>query len=203
MCGLEMRKLNNLCKPPNTKVLSTLFLFLISPFLAVADPYNSAIDLFESSPNVKPFFEKSYAYAVFPRVSQGAFGLGGAYGEGKVYIDNSLVGGITLEEFSFGLQVGGQIFSEIIFLQDERAFDEFTGGTYEFSANASAVAIAASVQAQTGTVGDTAGVSRGASLSGHVETTYNRGTAVFTHSLGGLMFEIAMAGQRFKFQSLK
>ena len=99
--------------------------------------------------------------------------------------------------------MGAQLFSEIIFLQDERAFDEFTQGTYEFSANASAVAIIAGVQAQTGTVGDTAGASRGASLGGHLETSYNRGTAVFIHPLGGLMFEVAVAGQKFKFQPLK
>ena len=198
-----MKKLNIIFKPNLIKLQSILFLFLITPGFAIADPYNSTIDLFESSPNVKPFFEKSYAFAVFPTISQGGFGIGGAFGEGKVYVDNHLVGEITLSKMSFGFQMGAQLFSEIIFLQDERAFDEFTQGTYEFSANASAVAIIAGVQAQTGTVGDTAGASRGASLGGHLETSYNRGTAVFIHPLGGLMFEVAIAGQKFKFQPLK
>ncbi len=197
-----MKKQNIIFRTAFIKVLYILCLFLITPVFAAADPYNSTIDLFESSPNVKPFFEESYAFAVFPSISQGGFGLGGAYGEGKVYVDNRVVGAITLSEMSFGVQIGGQIFSEIIFLQDERAFDEFTQGTYEFSADASAVAIAVGVQAQTGTVGDTAGASRGASLGGHLETNYNRGTAIFIHSLGGLMLEVAVAGQKFKFQPL-
>ena len=198
-----MKKQNSIFMTAVIKVLSILCLSLITPVFVVADPYDSTIDLFESSPNVKPFFEESYAFAVFPSISQGGFGLGGAYGEGKVYVDNRVVGTISLSEISFGFQMGGQIFSEIIFLQDERAFDEFTQGTYEFSADATAVAIAAGIQAQTGTVGDTAGASRGASLGGHLETTYNRGTAIFIHSLGGLMFEVAVAGQKFKFQSLE
>ncbi len=197
-----MKKQNIIFRTAFIKVLYILCIFLITPVFAAADPYNSTIDLFESSPNVKPFFEESYAFAVFPSISQGGFGLGGAYGEGKVYVDNRVVGAITLSEMSFGFQIGGQIFSEIIFLQDERAFDEFTQGTYEFSADASAVAIAVGVQAQTGTVGDTAGASRGASLGGHLETNYNRGTAIFIHSLGGLMLEVAVAGQKFKFQPL-
>lgn len=197
-----MRKTNFMFKSTIVRVAYTLSLLLIAPLPALGDPYNSAIDLFESSPNVKPFFDNSYAFAVFPSVRQGGFGIGGAYGKGKIYVDDAETGEITLRKFSLGLQVGGQIFSEIIFLQDKRAFDEFTQGTYEFSANASAVAITAGVQAQTGTVGDTAGASRGRSLGGHRETNYNRGTAVFVHALGGLMFEVAVGGQKFRFQSL-
>ena len=35
-----------------------------------------------------------------------------------------------------------------------------------------------------------------------METSYNRGTAVFLHALGGLMFEAAVGGQKFKFTPL-
>ena len=175
---------------------------LIFSLPAFADNFNGTIDLFESSPNVKPFFENAYGFAVFPTVGKGAIGIGGAYGKGKVYVDDRVVGTITLRKLSVGLQMGGQAFSEIIFLKDRRAFEEFTGGTYEFDASASAVAITAGAQAQTGTVGDTAGASAGPSTGGHVETSYNRGTAVFVHALGGLMFEAAVGGQKFKFTPL-
>ena len=77
-----MKKQNIIFRTAFIKVLYILCLFLITPVFAAADPYNSTIDLFESSPNVKPFFEESYAFAVFPSISQGGFGLGGAYGEG-------------------------------------------------------------------------------------------------------------------------
>ncbi|HAK53592.1 MAG TPA: hypothetical protein DCM54_17075 [Gammaproteobacteria bacterium] len=175
---------------------------LIFSLPAFADKYNGTIDLFESSPNVKPFFESAYGFAVFPTVGKGAVVIGGAYGKGKVYVDDQVVGTITLRKLSVGLQMGGQAFSEIIFLKDRRAFEEFIGGTYEFDASASAVAITVGAQAQTGTVGDTAGASAGSSTGGHVETSYNRGTAVFLHALGGLMFEAAVGGQKFKFTPL-
>lgn len=177
----------------------SLLVSLIFALPAYGDNFNSTIDLFEASPNVKSFFENAYGYAVFPAVGKGAIGIGGAYGKGQVYIDHKIVGTITLRKISVGFQVGGQAFSEIIFLKDKRAFNEFTGGTYEFDVSASAIAIRAGAQAQTGTVGDTAGASVGQSTGTHAETSYNRGTAVFVHALGGLMFEAAVGGQKFKY----
>tara|TARA_B100000530_G_scaffold327552_1_gene267463 strand:- start:198 stop:773 length:576 start_codon:yes stop_codon:yes gene_type:complete len=183
-------------------LLRAIFASLMFSLSAFADNFNGTIDLFESSPNVKPFFESAYGYAVFPTVRKGALGIGGAYGKGKVYVDDQVIGMVTLRKLSFGLQVGGQAFSEIVFLKDRRAFEEFTEGTYEFEASASAVAITAGAQAQMGTMGDTAGASTGPSTGEHAETSYNRGTAVFVHTLGGLMFEAAVGRQKFKFTPL-
>tara|TARA_A100001037_G_C14829981_1_gene491647 strand:+ start:108 stop:683 length:576 start_codon:yes stop_codon:yes gene_type:complete len=181
------------------RAICTSFIFSLPVF---ADNFNGTIDLFEASPSVKPFFESAYGYAVFPTVRKGAVGIGGAYGKGKVYVDDQVTGKITLRKLSFGVQMGGQVFSEIIFLKDRRAFEEFTGGTYEFDASASAVVITAGAQAQMGTIGDTAGTSTGPSAGEYAETSYNRGTAVFVHTLGGLMFEAAVGGQKFKFTPL-
>ena len=100
-----------------------------------------------------------------------------------------------------GLQAGGQAFSEIIFLEDKRAYDEFTAGTYEFDAAASAVVITAGAQARTGTAGTTAGASAGPATATHMQTTYKKGMAVFVHALGGLMYEAAVGGQKFSFKA--
>jgi hypothetical protein len=42
------------------------------------------IGLFKGIPQVAPFFEKSYGYAVWPRIGRGGLGIGGARGKGQV-----------------------------------------------------------------------------------------------------------------------
>ena len=73
---------------------------------------------------------------------------------------------------SVGFQAGGQAFSQMIFFQDKRAYDEFTSGQFSFDAQASAVAITAGAQAQAGSTGATAGASAGPKTGAHTETSY-------------------------------
>ena len=55
-----------------------------------------------------------------------------------------------MTQISVGLQLDGKAFSQIIFFEDKRAFEEFTSGNFEFGAKASAIAIAgASADAST------------------------------------------------------
>jgi hypothetical protein len=49
----------------------------------------------------------------------------------------------TIIEGLIGFQLGGEVFSEIIFFRDKRAYDEITSGNFEFSATAQAVVIRA------------------------------------------------------------
>ena len=65
-----------------------------------------------------------------------------------------------MAQLTIGFQLGGQAYSQIIFLKDKRAFDEFTNGNFEFSAEASAIAITAGASASATTVGSSAGTSR-------------------------------------------
>ena len=166
---------------------------------AGADKYASTMDLFESAPAVAPFFQTAYAYAVFPRIGKGGFFFGGGRGKGRIYRQDVHLGDVTMTEFSFGLQFGGQAFSEIIFLQDRRAFDEFTAGGFEFDATASAVAITAGAQAQAGTSGAAASASAGPATTAQREYGYSKGTAVFVSAIGGLMYELSIGGQRFRY----
>ena len=85
----------------------------------------------------------------------------------------------------------------MIFFQDKRAYDEFTSGQYEFSAQLSAVAVTAGGQAQAGSTGATAGMSAGPKTGIQANTNYYKGMVVFVHAKGGLSFEAAIAGQKF------
>ena len=82
-----------------------------------------------------------------------------------------------MTQVTVGFQAGGQAYSEVIFLQDKDAFDRFTGDNFEFAAQASAVALTA-----------------GASF----DADYRDGILIFTHVKGGLMYEAAVGGQKFK-----
>jgi lipid-binding SYLF domain-containing protein len=178
-----------------------IFIFNTSSALAVED-YSSTIDVFKQSSQVQPYFKNAYGYAVFPTVGKGGLGIGGAYGKGQVYRGGKVTGITKLMKVSIGFQAGGQAFSQIIFFQDKRAYDEFTSGEFAFDAQASAVAITAGAQAQAGSTGATAGVSAGPKTGSYAETNYHKGMAVFVHATGGLMYEAAIAGQKFSFDPL-
>jgi lipid-binding SYLF domain-containing protein len=182
-------------------LLVMMILVSNSPNLAQADSYSKAIEVFKSSPAVQPFFEDAYGYVVFPTVGKGGLVIGGAYGKGQVYRGGKVTGTASLVKATIGFQLGGQAFSEIIFLQDKRAYDDFTSGNFEFDAAASAVAITAGAQAKAGTEGATAGASAGPATGTQARTNYRKGMAVFVHTKGGLMYEAAIGGQKFGFKA--
>ena len=179
-------------------ILTGLFaLFCTVPAFA-ADSCTSAINVFKRSEAVRPFFDNCYGYAVFPTVGKGGIVIvGGAYGQGRVYQDGLITGTATITKISVGFQLGGQAFSEIIFFQDKRAYDEFTAGSFEFDASLSAVVVTAGVQARAGSDGGTAGASAGPATGIQAKTAYYKGMAVFIHAKGGLMYEAAIGGQKF------
>ncbi|MGD9212702.1 MAG: hypothetical protein PVI90_18100 [Desulfobacteraceae bacterium] len=161
--------------------------------------YSSTINTFKESPQVQPFFDNAYGYAVFPTIGKGGLGIGGAYGKGQVYQNGTPTGSTKLYNLSIGWQAGGQAFSQIIFFQDQRAYKEFTSGEFALDAQASAVVVTAGVQAKAGTEGATASVSAGPRTARQATTDYHKGIVIFIHPLGGLMVEAAIAGQKFSF----
>lgn len=166
------------------------------------DQYARTIKLFKDSPVAKKFFDTAYGYAVLPFVGKGGVGVGASFGKGKVYRGGKVTGLVTMLKLSFGLQLGGQAFSEVIFFQDKRAYEEFISGTFEFDATASAVAITAGAQAKVGTTGKTVGVSAGPATDRQLAGKYVKGMAVFVHVQGGLMYEASVGGQVFSFEKL-
>lgn len=165
--------------------------------------YAETIDVFRNAGASSTFFDKAYGYAVFPTVGKGGLGVGAARGKGEVFVGGQHVGNATLTQISVGLQAGGQAFSEIIFFEDKRAFDEFSSGNFSFGAGVSAVAITAGASAGAGTSG---GAAAGASATKNAATTagthYHEGMAVFTVAKGGLMYEAAIGGQKFKYEAV-
>lgn len=170
---------------------------------AFADKYTDALSVFKKSEVVRPFFKSAYGYAIFPTVGKAGIGIGGAYGSGKVYRRGRFTGEARLFKATIGFQLGGQAFREIIFFKDKRAYNEFTSGSFEFDASASAVAITAGAQARAGTEGATAGASAGPATGTQAKASYYKGMVVFVHTIGGLMYEAAIGGQKFTFKARK
>ena len=177
----------------------SLMLFAFSATQVWADEYQDTIKIFKDAGESSDYFPASYGYAVFPTIGKAGFVIGGAGGEGKVYKKGKYVGDTSMFQLSVGFQLGVQGFSEIIFFEDVRAFDEFTGGNFEFSADASVVAITAGANASASTAGNTAGASGGQNNANTVGQGYHKGMATFTVVKGGLMYEAVLAGQKFDY----
>ena len=183
----------------------TLLLMLLIPAAATwADSKNEVADtiaVFKGAGESGKFFKSAYGYAVFPSIGKGGIGVGAAHGDGKVFVGGKAVGKSSMTQLSVGLQLGGQVFSQIIFFEDKRAFDEFTSGNFEFGAEASAVAITAAASASATTEGNTATASGGqhdAATAGD----YKKGYAVFTVAKGGLMYAATLGGQKYSYKPL-
>ena len=181
------------------KLLLVLSLFAFPFGPALADEYSDTIKVFRDAGQSATFFGKSYGYAVFPTIGKGGIGIGAAHGSGRVYEKGTYIGDTTMNQVSVGLQFGGQAYSQIIFLEDKRAFDEFTSGNFEFGAQATAVALTAGASAQAGTGGTSAGAS-GSQSHANTSGSYQKGMAVFTVAKGGLMYEASIGGQKFSYR---
>jgi lipid-binding SYLF domain-containing protein len=179
--------------------VSIAFLLLAVSFSSArADEYADTIAVFRKAGESGVYFGKSHGYAVFPTIGKGGIGIGGAYGEGRVYERGRYVGDTSMTQVTLGFQLGGQAFSQIIFFEDQRAFRQFTDGNFEFGAQAQAVAITAAATA----AATTTGASAGAGTSQHDAKTsgrYYRGMATFTVAKGGLMYEASLGGQKFSY----
>jgi lipid-binding SYLF domain-containing protein len=133
----------------------------------------------ERDPSMSNFLNNAYGYAIFPTIGKGGLVVGGAYGRGQVYERGRMIGYADLTQATFGLQAGGQSYSEIIAFQDKAALDKFTRGDFELAAQATAVALSA-----------------GAGANAH----YAEGVSVITFGEKGLMAEAAVGGQKFSFK---
>ncbi|MDP6987108.1 MAG: hypothetical protein QGG74_03590 [Phycisphaerales bacterium] len=138
----------------------------------------AAIDVFRNDPKASKFFDSAFAYAVFPKITKGALGLGVSDGGGEVYRDGLLIGYAQATSVTIGAQIGGQTFSEIIFFENRFAFNKFTNDQLTGQASAAAVA---------GKSGDSA------------MADYNHGVAVFTSNNNGLILAADIGGQKFRY----
>jgi lipid-binding SYLF domain-containing protein len=171
----------------------------ISVGTAHASRETDATGLFNSAGESASYFNRSYAYAIFPTIGKGGLGVGAAHGTGHVYRQGRLLGRVTMNQLSVGWQAGGEAYSEIIFFQDKSALDNFTSGNFEFSGDVGATVITASASASAGSTGENSG----ASADQHQAATqgeYHHGMAVFEIAKGGLMFNATVEGQKFSYR---
>jgi len=131
----------------------------------------------EADPKVQKFIDVASGYVVIPTVGKGGIGIGGARGKGVLYEGGAVTALITLTQLSIGFQWGGQAYSEFIFFEDAETLEKFKKGNYELNAQASAVAVTAGASA---------------------DAAFSNGMAIFTQVKGGLMYEAAVGGQKFK-----
>ncbi len=137
------------------------------------------INLFkERDPGIQRFFDQSAGYAVLPRVTKGAFWIGGAYGKGLVYENDRLIGYCNMSQATLGFSFGGEYFREIIFFRTANDLRRFKRDEYTLSAQATAVAITAGAAAK---------------------ADYKDGMAVFVMADAGLMVDVSVGGQKFNF----
>lgn len=141
---------------------------------------NKTVELFKKTdPEMEKLFASSPAYAVFPRIKKGGFGIGAAHGNGQLFEGRKLTGTTKVTQITVGLQFGGQIYGEVIFFENEKTLTDFKAEKLEFSAQVSAVA-----------------ASEGASKN----AKYEHGVLVFTLAKKGLMYEASIGGQKFKYR---
>ena len=132
----------------------------------------------KTDPEMAKLFNSAYGYAIFPTVGKGGFGIGAARGRGLVYERGTMVGETILTQVTIGAQLGGQTYSEVVFLEDKSTMNSFKRGNFALSAQASAVAAASGASAN---------------------AKYKQGVAVFTMAISGLMYEASVGGQQFHF----
>lgn len=135
----------------------------------------------QKDPGLAKIFAESAGYVVFPTVAKGGFGIGGARGKGYVYQHGRLIGRSTLTQVTIGFQAGGQAYSEVIFLEDAAALENFERGQLKLDAQASAVALTERVSA---------------------DLAYRNGVAIVTMAEGGLMYEASVGGQKLSFEPI-
>ena len=168
----------------------TIAIFLLLAFTANAqvDGWNPELEneakealstILEKTPKLESFKNESYGYAVFPKITKAAAGVGGAAGNGIVYKNQIAVGKAHLKQATVGFQFGGQQYVEAIFFENVDSFQKFTNGKLKFDAQASAVAL-----------------KEGAAI----DAAYQDGVAVYTATKGGLMYEASIGGQHFNYK---
>ena len=158
-------------------------LFLLANPARAADPVKEAQDTIavfkKTDPGISRFFDEAAGYAVFPTIGKGAIGIGGAGGSGILFVRGKPVGKTSMAQVTVGLQLGGQSYSEVVFLETEAALNDFKKGNFALAAQVSAVAAASGASAN---------------------AKYASGVAVFTATKAGLMYEASVGGQKFGFE---
>ena len=113
--------------------MQSLFVSLLAIVAPAAQP--AADDISTTSDNLRSpgaddVIDNSYGYAVFRSIGMGVIGIGGAHGKGDVLVFGKRVGQTKMNQITSGLQLGGQVYSPMVFFRDKRAFEDFSSGNF-------------------------------------------------------------------------
>ena len=133
----------------------------------------------KNDPSLEKFAARSAGYVVFPTITKGAVGVGGAHGFGVLFVKGKPLGRASLTQVTVGAQLGGQEYSEVIFFETAGAVADFEKSSVALSAEAAAVALKSGASA---------------------DAKYKGGVAVFTATKGGLMADASVGGQKFGYE---
>ena len=159
-------------------LLGSLSAFAASNDELVSDAEATVQTFKQKDPKFDKFFSTASGYADFPTVAKGGFIVGGAGGDGVLFVGGKPVGTANMGQASVGLRLGGQTYSEIIFFENPSTLSDFKNGHFQLDAQATAAAISAGASA---------------------DANYTRGVAVFMMTKAGLMYEASVGGQKFTF----
>lgn len=137
----------------------------------------------QRDPSLQALLNDSAGYAVFPNIGKGGALVGGAHGNGIVYVDGQPDGFVELNQASIGAQLGGASFAELIVFRTPEALARLQDGgltTGASQANASFV--------RAGAAGS---------------TDVNTDIATFVMAHGGLLADASFAGQRIEYVPMR
>jgi len=132
----------------------------------------------KTDPSMLQFATRAAGYVVFPSIGKGGLIVGGAHGDGVLFINGQPTGKVSMTQVSVGAQIGGQDFAQVIFLETPRAVSDLQAGHMHFAAGVSAVALKSGAAAN---------------------AKYKDNVAVFTATKSGLMAEASVGGQKFSY----
>lgn len=76
-------------------------------------------------PGTSKLRQDSVGMLVMPLITEAGFGVGGSYGEGALRINDVTVDYYSAAQGSFGLQIGAQQYSHVLYFMTEDALREF------------------------------------------------------------------------------
>ena len=79
--------------------------------------------LMSDSEAARAISEDALAVLVFPDIVKAGFGVGGQYGEGALRKGGVTVGYYNIASASFGLQIGAQSYSQVLYFMTEQALE--------------------------------------------------------------------------------
>ncbi|MEM9576834.1 MAG: YSC84-related protein [Pseudomonadota bacterium] len=137
-----------------------------------ADVLDARVDatlaqMYRLYPNTTSLAEKASGMLVMPVVTEAGFGFGGAYGQGALRIQGATVDYYSLTEGSWGLQIGAQQYSHVLFFMTDAALTSFR--------QSPGWAVGADIKYVISDIGDGAAANSVTALTPVLAAVFNRG----------------------------